>query len=216
MQYSFLRTFWAYGMKVWIIDKDRVRRNELEQIFVFHGQHGVTGKFRNPGKAISMLRETQPDAIFLNIDVEKHGLTFLSLLKKRWPGIYTVVLTTVDDREIVLSAFKAGADGYITRPSDSAGLTNAVTSALAGGSPITTDISRILVESFHRNYNTPLTRREEEILQNVAAGKTFTQISRQLLIARETTKTHVRNIYRKLEVNCRADAIHLANKNNFI
>ena len=77
-------------------------------------------------------------------------------------------------------------------------------------------IAKMVIENFHTNPNSPLTKREKEVLQMVASGKTFTQIAEKLFIARETTKTHVRNIYSKLQVKCRAEAIALATKEHFI
>jgi DNA-binding NarL/FixJ family response regulator len=126
------------------------------------------------------------------------------------------MVTVYEDNEIVFEALKAGASGYITKKSNYTQLISGLEEIVIGGAPMSGQIAKMVIENFHTNPNSPLTKREKEVLQMVASGKTFTQIAEELFIARETTKTHVRNIYSKLQVKCRAEAIARATKEHFI
>ncbi len=77
-------------------------------------------------------------------------------------------------------------------------------------------IARMVIDNFHVNLHSPLTKRETEILSLIAEGKTYTQISEELFISKETSKTHIKNIYSKLQVNCKSEAIAKANLERLI
>jgi DNA-binding CsgD family transcriptional regulator len=81
---------------------------------------------------------------------------------------------------------------------------------------MSTKIARMVIHNFHLNTDSPLTRREKEIIKMIADGKTYSQISDELFISRETAKTHIRNIYSKLQVNKKSDAIAKAHEQRLI
>ena len=130
------------------------------------------------------------------------GLAATDKLKTKAPEVIVVMVTIYDDSDLVFNSLKADAAGYITKNSNYQQLLSALSEIASGGAPMSGKIAKMVIESFHINHQSPLSKREAQILELVATGKTFSQISEQLFIARETTKTHVRNIYRKLEVSC--------------
>jgi DNA-binding NarL/FixJ family response regulator len=204
-------------IKVWIVEDDSYLREGYTTIINTSPDFVVTNSFRTGEEALKEIKIQQPDLILMDIELPgKSGVECTSFIKEKYPKVQIVMVTVYEDTELVFNSLKAGASGYITKNSNYEQLLDGLKEIMAGGSPISSKIARMVIESFHRNYNSPLSKRESEILRLVADGKTFTQIAEQLFIARETTKTHVRNIYRKLEVNCRADAIAKANKEHLI
>jgi DNA-binding NarL/FixJ family response regulator len=85
-----------------------------------------------------------------------------------------------------------------------------------GGAPMSTNIARMVVESFRKTSESPLTQRETEVLFHLSRGKSYTMIANTLFIDGETVRSHIKNIYRKLEVNTKADAIARAVKDKLI
>lgn len=126
------------------------------------------------------------------------------------------MVTVYEDSELVFEALKSGASGYITKSSNYVELLTALEEISRGGAPMSSRIARMVIDNFHVNPNSPLTRRETEILQLISEGKTYTQISEELFISKETSKTHIKNIYSKLQVNSRAEALAKANQDKLI
>jgi DNA-binding NarL/FixJ family response regulator len=204
-------------IKIWIVEDDAYLRESYSTIINSSAEFNVTNTFRSGEDALKEIKRQRPDLILMDIELPgKSGVECTALLKEKFPQLQIVMVTVYEDTELVFDSLKAGASGYITKSSNYEQLLSGLREIVEGGAPISSKIARMVIESFHKNYDSPLSKRESEILRLVAEGKTFTQISNQLFIARETTKTHVRNIYRKLEVNCRADAIAIANKDHLI
>lgn len=204
-------------IRIWIVEDDAYLRHSYSKIINSSTEFEVTHSFRTGEEALDQLKDHQPDLILMDIELPgKSGVACTAIAKEKFPKLQIVMVTVYEDTELVFNSLKAGASGYITKVSNYEQLLASLKEITNGGAPISSKIAKMVIESFHKNYDSPLSKRESEILRLVANGKTFTQISNQLFIARETTKTHVRNIYRKLAVNCRADAIAIANKDHLI
>jgi DNA-binding NarL/FixJ family response regulator len=204
--------------EIWIIEDDPVLRDSYKSLINESAGFFISKTFRTGEEAIRSLKnDTPPHIILMDIELPgRSGVDCTAIIKERYPEILVIMVTVYEDTELVFNSLKAGASGYIIKSANYDQLIYALDEINGGGAPMSSHIARMVIQSFHKNYKSPLSKREAEILQHVASGKTFTQISGELFIARETTKTHIRNIYRKLEVNCRADAIAKANKEHFI
>lgn len=203
--------------KVWIVEDDSFLRESFFDIINDSHDFLASKSFRSGEEAIKQLKVEQPDFILMDIELPgKNGVECTAIIKQMFPAIHVVMVTVYEDSELVFNSLKAGASGYITKSANIDQIISGLQEIKEGGAPMSGRIAKMVIDSFHLNHQSPLTKRESEILRLVAEGKTFTQISDQLFIARETTKTHVRNIYKKLEVNCRADAIARANKEHLI
>jgi DNA-binding NarL/FixJ family response regulator len=126
------------------------------------------------------------------------------------------MISVYDDSEMVFEALRSGASGYITKSSNYIELLSALEEIVKGGAPMSSKIARFVIESFHVNPNSPLSKRETQILQLISEGKTYSQISEDLFIAKETSKTHIRNIYSKLQVNSKSEALAKATSEKLI
>ena len=204
-------------ISVWIVEDDEYLRESYTTIINSSEEFSLVKSFTAGEDALKALTREQPDVMLMDIELPgMNGVECTQRVHDKYPDINIIMVTVYDDSDLVFNSLKAGASGYITKSSNYLQLLSAIKEIATGGAPMSSNIAKMVIESFHRNPNSPLSKRESEILQLVASGKTFTQISEQLFIARETTKSHVRNIYRKLEVSCRADAIAVATKEHLI
>ena len=127
-----------------------------------------------------------------------------------------MVVSVHEDSKLVFEALCAGASGYLTKDTDHIRLLNAIDEVLSGGAPMSSKIASLVVKSFQRNLNSPLSDRETDVLTLLAKGKTYHSIADELFISVETVKTHIRNIYQKLHVTNKTEALKKAAKDKLI
>ena len=132
-------------------------------------------------------------------------------LKRLLPNVQILMFTIYDDTEHILKALEAGASGYLLKDAAPAGILAAIRDVQKHGAPMSRNVARKLIESFHRPASTAaadsLTPREAEILQLLAEGLFYKEIGSRLSITLDTVGTHIKNIYRKLHVRSRTEAI---------
>jgi DNA-binding NarL/FixJ family response regulator len=121
--------------------------------------------------------------------------------------------TSFDDNNLIFNALKAGASGYILKTTKPSKLIEAISEIYHGGSPMSSQIARKVVNSFHTNTTEnkelqKLTEREKEILHLLSQGLRYKEISEKLFLSTETVRTHIRNIYEKLHVHSRTKALN--------
>jgi DNA-binding NarL/FixJ family response regulator len=167
--------------------------------------------YPNCERAIKCLALDKPDVILMDIELAgMNGLEGTRRIKDISQLIEIIIVTVYEDSQFVFEALKAGASGYITKSSNYTELLDALAEIIKGGAPMSTNIARMVIENFRINPDSPLTKREAEILRLIAEGKTYTQIAKQLFISRQTSKTHIRNIYQKLQVKSKSEALEKA------
>ncbi len=163
-------------------------------------------------EALTVIPSKDPDVVLMDIFLPRmSGIECLARLKAKLPEVQIVILTAMDNQELLFMALKAGADGYLlkrTKPSD---LRQALLDVLNGGVPMTSQIARRLIESFRENpqdldESLNLSPREEQILQLVARGHSNKLIAAKLEMSYETVCTHLKRVFKKLHVNSRTEA----------
>lgn len=158
-----------------------------------------------------------PDIILMDIDLKGiNGVEGVGIIKKEYPQVDIVMLTVYENSEKLFSALKAGACGYLNKNISSEQLERALIQVKNGGSPMSNNIARMVVNSFKINYNNPLSEREREVLLLLSKGKTYSSIAQELFIAKTTVRAHIRNIYEKLHVNSKEEAIRKAINDNLV
>jgi DNA-binding NarL/FixJ family response regulator len=130
--------------------------------------------------------------------------------------VHVLMLSVYDLQETVFEALGKGASGYLTKDTPPDKIIAALGEVMDGGGPMSAHIARMVVHSFQRSVESPLTRRETEILEQISDGKTRSRIAAEMFIDLETVKSHLKNIYAKLDVHSRADAIKTARQNRYI
>jgi DNA-binding NarL/FixJ family response regulator len=203
--------------RVFIIEDDKELQESFVHIVNTSDSFVSVGAYRTAEEAIKEIPRKKPEIILMDIQLpDMNGVEATQYIKNHYPYIEIVIVTVFEDTELVFNALRAGASGYITKSANYLELLSAMTEIVKGGAPMSTKIARMVIHNFHLNTDSPLTRREKEIIKMIADGKTYSQISDELFISRETAKTHIRNIYSKLQVNRKSDAIAKAHEQRLI
>jgi DNA-binding NarL/FixJ family response regulator len=197
-----------FKKRVVIIEDDQEIRNSFSLIVNSSQNFIVVNTYNNCEDAIRHLHTDRPNNVLMDIELPGiNGIKGTKIIKDKYPSADVVMVTVYEDSDMVFEALKAGASGYITKSANYMELISALDEITKGGAPMSSKIARMVIDNFHINPNSPLTKRETEILQLISEGKTYTQISEQLFISKETSKTHIKNIYSKLQVNCKSEAL---------
>lgn len=204
--------------RVLIVEDDREIRNSFLLIVNSSEQFAVVNAYGSCEEAIKHLNHDKPDIILMDIELPggMNGIQGTKTIKDKYPHADIVMVTVYEDSDLVFEALKAGASGYITKSANYRELLSALEEIVKGGAPMSSKIARLVIDNFHVNPNSPLTKRETEILQLISEGKTYTQISEELFISKETSKTHIKNIYAKLQVRSKSEALAKANLEKLI
>ncbi len=167
--------------------------------------------------AIDNLQEDNPNIILMDIELPGiSGIEGTKRIKKINQEIDIIVVTIHEHDKIVFDALCAGASGYLTKNISPQKLIDSIIEAYNGGAPMSTNIARMVVKSFHKNSSSPLSPRETEVLQLISKGKSYSMIADELFIDKETVRSHIKNIYIKLEVHSKAQAIEKAEQQKLI
>lgn len=204
-------------IKVAVVEDDELIRDGLTSLISGTQDLNLSGSFNSCEDLLETLEESTPDIILMDIDLPGiSGIEGIKQVKEKFPDIDILILTVHENDDLVFEALCAGACGYLTKNIDSGRLLESIRDVYNGGSPMSTNIARMVVKSFQRNQHSPLTGRETEVLNLLSRGKSYKMIADDIFIDKETVRTHIKNIYRKLEVHSKADAIEKALKQKFI
>ncbi len=173
------------------------------------------GTYENAEDALSHIPELQPNVVLMDIDLPKmNGIECIKLLKPKCPRVQFMICTVYDEDEKVFEALRTGANGYILKRSPPARLLEAIVELFHGGSPMSSDIARKIVLSFQQKPEEKIqeeyhiTPREQEILQLLSKGLSYQELADKLFISSKTVRKHIFNIYEKLHVNSRMEAVN--------
>lgn len=172
-------------------------------------------------EALERIDRSAPDILLTDLGLpDGSGIGLIRHLRKRAPGAQAMVVTVFGDEKNVISSIEAGACGYLLKDGSDAYVADSLRQLLAGGSPISPSIARHLLRRLQPaptpepKASSPeppiLSNREAEILKLIAKGFSFPEIAEVLAISVHTVTTHVRNTYKKLEVNSRGEAVYEA------
>lgn len=203
----------AMPVKVSIVeDNDRVRESLTSLI---NGARGLrcVGAHRSAEAALKLIPEEKPDVVLMDIHLPRlSGIECVRKLKSVEPDSVVLMLTAYEDDDLIFQALKAGASGYLVKQTPPAELLAAIKEVYEGGAPMSSNIARRVIQSFHQtgpnvDPTETLSPREREILDLLAKGYMNKEIADSLSIAFQTVHTHVRSIYSKLHVRSRTEAI---------
>jgi DNA-binding NarL/FixJ family response regulator len=163
-------------------------------------------------EALQLVPTAKPDVILMDILLPGiSGIECTMRLKEVLPTTQTVILTALDDDELIFRALEAGADGYLLKRTKPADLRTALLDVLQGGAPMTSAIARRVVKSFRKPAPAPqkevhLSAREEEVLDLLSKGYSNKEIANQTQLSFETVRSYLKNIYEKMHVRSRTEA----------
>jgi DNA-binding NarL/FixJ family response regulator len=206
-----------FKKRIVIVEDDQEIRNSFTLIVNSPQKFMVVNAYAKCEEAIEALNRDKAEIILMDIELPGiNGIQGTKIIRDKAPHTEVIMVSVYEDSELVFEALKAGASGYITKSANYMELLGALEEIVRGGAPMSSKIARMVIDNFHVNPNSPLTKRETEILQLISEGKTYTQISEELFISKETAKTHIKNIYSKLQVNSKSEAIAKATQERLI
>lgn len=203
-------------IKVLLVDDHTLLRQGLRKLLELEPSLEVVGEGGNGKEALEKAKDLQPDVILLDINMPgMNGVEATSLLKQTQPELKIIILTIHKDDEYIFEAIKAGASGYILKDVETKELIKAIQTAAAGESIIDPALASRLFQEFSRlSHKGPrealiqtLTEREKEILSLLVQGFSNRDLAQALFISEKTVKNHISNIFRKMEVSDRTQAV---------
>ncbi len=164
-------------------------------------------------EGVRVIPNARPDVILMDLRLPRmSGIECTSRLKSLLPSTPIVILTVLDDDDLIFRALEAGADGYMLKRSKPADLRTALLDVLEGGAPMSSAIARRVVRSFRRPAANPqneahLSTREIEVLSLLSRGLSNKEIADEMRLSFETVRSYLKTIYEKLHVRCRTEAV---------
>jgi DNA-binding NarL/FixJ family response regulator len=206
-------------ISVAIVEDDKFYNNALKKIINFDEQLICAGQFYNGSDALSGLPGISPDIVLMDINLpEKNGTELVKELKPVLTETQFIMCTSFEDDSHVYDSLKAGASGYIVKGDSLEEIINAIKDCHRGGAPMSFSIARQVLGFFHEKNDEDigleeLSKTENQVLKMLAEGLLYKEIADKKFISMETVKKHVGNIYRKLQVNNKIEAINKLNQN---
>ena len=198
-------------------DNDDLRESLRKLV---HGSLGLTvvASYPNCSRVREAIEEHEPDVVLMDIDMpEVNGIEGLKIIKETDLRIKVIMLTVFDQNEHVFDAVCAGADGYLLKRSSPTEILEAIQVVMSGGAPMTPVVARKVLSFFAdkkkaRDKDALLTPKETEVLRLLVDGHSYKMVAAELEISIDTARSHIKNIYRKLQVRSRRDLRKLINK----
>jgi DNA-binding NarL/FixJ family response regulator len=201
--------------RIGIVEDDHDLREALCMMIQFTDQYELAGSFENAELALKTIPTLEVDAVLMDINLPgENGIMCVNKLKTSCPTVLVLMCTSYEDDTKIFQSLEAGASGYILKTEGPAKIIGALDELFEGGSPMSSSIARKVVASFSKmesqnKLTESLTAREKEILNLLAKGQMNKEVASKLEISTGTVRKHIQNIYEKLHVNTRVEAVNL-------
>ena len=211
--------------RILLVEDDAPTREYLARAIEANPQLSLVGAAATCSEARALIERENPDVLVTDLGLpDGNGNMLIREVTRAEPPGLAMVITVFGDERSLIEAIEAGATGYLLKSTPLNEVATAVLQLLKGGSPISAPIARYLLRHFQRSSSDgnetagdtvspaapQLTRREMDVLQLVAKGFQFAEIAKILAVTTHTVTSHVRQIYRKLDVHSRGAAVHEA------
>ena len=200
-------------LRVALVEDSSEICEELEYVVSRAAGFSLVCSCRNATTALRKLPGSEPDVVVMDVQLpDGNGIDCIGQLKRVMPRTQFMVLTVHDDADQIFKALQAGASGYLLKRTTPEALLNAMREVKCGGAPMTGEVARKVIESFHRTAPSgeiaeQLTSREEEVMELLAEGYPAKEIATRLGITADTVNAHLKRIYAKLHVHSRIEAV---------
>ncbi len=196
-------------------------RNAISMLIKGSPGFDLVGAFPDVITAEKLVETHQPDVILMDINLpDRTGIDALRGIREKNSAVHIIMLTVFEDETNLVNAICHGANGYLLKHTNPAKLLEAIEEVLKGGAPMTPIIAnkvlRLFAMPFTKSNKVGLTTREKEILKLLVEGNSYKMISSILNISIETVKTHIKNIYEKLQVHSQTEAVAKAINENLV
>ena len=208
-----------------IVDDNQGIRDNLKQIFGFFDEVELDWVLTDGEEAVGMIECGRiPDVILMDIEMRKmNGIDATREIKELNSEVKIIMLSVFRDEKNLKDAIAAGADGYLLKDEKPLKMLEMIKNAMEDRFPLSPEMARHTMKVIRSMENADkvspetfrLTKRETEVLKHLVAGRTYKEIADALIVSPLTVRSHMENLYRKLEVHNKAEAIHLAMTNNW-
>lgn len=215
------------NIRVAIVDDNAFLTKAVEEKLSFFDDIDIKFKAKNGEEALTKLSDNHNlDLILMDIEMPvMDGIEATAKVKQKYPQIKIIMLTVFDNDENIFKAIKAGADGYLLKEINAGDLHNGILETLNGGAAMNPSIALktlkllrnpFVASSEQSEQDIKLTDREIEVLEQLSKGLSYNAIAENLILSTGTIRKHIENIYRKLQVHNKLEAVQKARKNNLI
>lgn len=197
-------------ISVAIVDDQRDVREGLQNILNTAADFRCVGAYADAETALEGILVSRPDVVLMDVDLpEMSGIDCVRVLKRKLPGLNVIMLTSCVKDEYIFQSLQAGAYGYLTKNIFPSRLLGAIREVEQGGAPMEINVARRVVESFSKTPHVlpDLSKREQEVLHLLCEGRSYKEMARRLYVSTNTIRFHLKNIYKKLEVQSRHEAV---------
>ncbi len=201
------------NIRVGIVEDNKAIRESLALILNSSPGIRCCGAWSSAEEALCQLPRQAPDVVLMDINLPgASGIECVRQIKSTLPQVQAIMLTIEGDSKRVFESLKAGATGYLVKNLPPVQILEAIEEVHRGGSPMSSQIARLLVQQFQQDSRSDgeklrLSPREEQVLALAAKGYRSKEIADALSISAQTVETHFRNLYEKLQVRSRAEAV---------
>lgn len=207
-------------IRVAIVEDDKNYSQALKNIIDFHNDMECVAQFFNGKNALQKLEALEPDVVLMDIQLQDvSGIDIVFKLTELMPGTTFVMCTSFENDEKIFSALRAGASGYLVKGDPLDKIIQAIQEAHNGGAPMSFAIAKRVLQHFQESKVqvqtlSLLTVTEKEVLELLAQGLLYKEIADKKSVTIDTIKKHIGNIYRKLQVSNKIEAINKFNIKN--
>ncbi|AZB08949.1 DNA-binding response regulator [Chryseobacterium sp. G0162] len=205
------------SISIAIVEDEKNYNNALKKVINYQQDMKVVAQFFDGNDALKNLPDISPNVVMMDIQLQDMlGIEIIEKLKKDMPETQFIMCTSFEDDEKIFNSLKAGAIGYLVKGESMDKILSSIRDVYNGGAPMSFSIARRVLQHFERTLSEikgfdELTGREKEILELLSQGLLYKEIADKKCISMDTVKKHVGNIYRKLHVNNKVEAINKFN-----
>ena len=205
-----------------IVEDNDALRKTVALLLESGGNYRVVLSERSCNKIIEKLADTMPKLLLMDIDMPGiNGIDGVKLIRQHYPAIQIIMFTVFEDDEKIFNSLMAGASGYILKKTPGPKILEALQDVKEGGAPMSPAIAQKVIAMFTGSRKASaqqykLSAREVEILNGLVKGDTYKELAQRLTISVETVRSHLKNVYEKLHVNSKSEAVALALKEKIV
>jgi DNA-binding NarL/FixJ family response regulator len=211
-------------IRVAIFEDNRHLRETFQLLLENTPGYVCAGAWPNCNELLSVLEKNHCDIVLMDIEMPgMNGIEATQLIRENFPGVLVLIQTVFAQDEYIFNAICAGASGYILKSSTPQDYLDAIQDVQNGGSPMTGGIARRVLELFKDklqsaapSHDYDLTAQEKKVLTLLVEGKSYKLIAAELFVAKDTIKSHIRNIYAKLQVHSGTEAVTKAIRHRIV
>ena len=204
-------------ISVIIVEDDSEIRESLKILIDSTPGYESIASFEDAESALKWLDNEIPDVVLMDIGLPGiSGIDAIKKIKLKYTSLDVLVLTIHENDEYVFDALCAGATGYLTKDIPPSKILDGIKEVYEGGAPMSSQIARMVIGSFKLKPAPELTDRESEVLTHLCDGASYKMIADNLFISEETVRKHIKNIYKKLEVHSKSEAVAKAIRDRLV